>query len=110
MTCTAQCIVNFGFEPSARDGAQSMSLRPDISLTGRLLRTGGWDYMLASKEMGDDKFAIREDQLEALKSGRSIQVDFGDGILVTVEPGHYAPAPDARSQGLLFSEPDAVDD
>lgn len=74
-----------------------------ISLTGRLIKTGGWDYGLACKEMGDDKFAIREDQLADLRNGRSIRVEFGSDEPTIVEPGEYAPPPDDRSQGSLFS-------
>ncbi len=40
-----------------------------IKVSGRLIRTGGWDFALAAKEMGDDKFAISADQLESLRAG-----------------------------------------
>ena len=50
-----------------------------------------------------DKQAIREDQLEELKSGRSIEVEFIYGEPVTVEPGEYTPTPDT-TQPLLFDE------
>ena len=47
-----------------------------IYVTARLLRTGGWDAALASKEMSDDKYAITAEQLEELVAGRSVQVQF----------------------------------
>jgi hypothetical protein len=85
-----------------RGRARFYAKRHHIVLRGRLLRTGGWDYSLATKEMGDDKFAIREDQFDALKGGRSVEVDFGSGEPTIVEPGEYSPPRDNRSQGALF--------
>jgi beta-glucanase (GH16 family) len=73
-----------------------------IWLLGRLLKTGAWDSSLAYEEMGDDRFEITPIQFEALRHGRSIQVDFGFGQFIEVKPGEYAPAPDDRVQGELF--------
>jgi hypothetical protein len=73
-----------------------------IGLTGRLIKTGGWDYALACKEIGDDKFAITADQLEELRQGRHFQTDLPGGEPVTIEPGDYPPFRDDRSQGQLF--------
>lgn len=73
-----------------------------ISLGGRLLKTGGWDFELAYKELGDDKFELASEQAEDLKAGQSVQVEFIVGEPVTVEPGEYLPAADDRQQGQLF--------
>ena len=85
-----------------RGMAQFHAKRCHIALTGRQLKTGGWDYALAYKEMGDDKFAIRQDQLEELKNGQAILVDFGDGELISVQLGEYSPPSDDRKQRDLF--------
>jgi hypothetical protein len=73
-----------------------------IALKGRLLKTGGSDYSLVFKELGDDKFAISKEQLEELRSGKEVQVRLGAGEVVAVKPGNYRPEGDGRAQGELF--------
>ena len=74
-----------------------------LDVTGRLLKTGGWDSAYAIKELGDDKFSINKAQLDELVGGSSVQIEFDEGIPTSITAGDYSPPSDDRRQSGLFT-------